>query len=142
MVGEGDLAGTRIVLHGSAQHMLGRHGEPEEGSAVSAEAHAASDTVVLSRFSQAGRALAKHMRRAPTEILDEEYDAPTYEAADHGAFRAGLYDLVAWHDRRADHSTAAWMAGYARVTAILPGDPDHAALVVATPLYVERVNAP
>jgi hypothetical protein len=38
-----------------------------------------------------------------------------------------------------DGGSAAWMAGYARVTALYPG---YHRTVVASPLYVERITAP
>lgn len=38
-------------------------------------------------------------------------------------------------------STAAWMAGYARVTAVVRLSPK-ATVVIATPLYVEHVSPP
>jgi hypothetical protein len=55
------------------------------------------------------------------------------------AIESALKDL----DRKTGGFSAAWMAGYARVTAVLPpGGPLSQRYLVASPLYVERVPKP
>ncbi len=85
----------------------------------------------------------------------EAFDLPAAGAGAHSrATRKGwpprdltdqLWRIAKRLDDDCTPATAAWFAGYARVSAVVPArpdDPDPDRIVVASPLYVERVPAP
>ncbi|TDV44925.1 SAVMC3_10250 family protein [Actinophytocola oryzae] len=111
----GHAGPPRLVLHGAPDHLLGRVTEPAGGR----------DHVPASE-SWMVRPLIWH--------LATELDGKT----SHGDYHSDLPVLNEFLDQHVDPHTAAWMAGYARVTV----DTGDLPLVVASPLFVEYVSAP
>ncbi|MDQ0378457.1 SAVMC3_10250 family protein [Amycolatopsis thermophila] len=75
------------------------------------------------------------------QILMELDEPDRAEAAEHPRFLARMVDsLDALADRLQPRFTAAWAAGYARITAVVPVD--ECTILAATPLYVEHVAPP
>lgn len=82
---------------------------------------------------------AGHVMRSLTEQDGQSAVAsPERTSTDgNGLHGSGVRDLLHAIDARTPAGTAAWMRGYARVTALLTADDTHARCLVASPLTVE-----
>lgn len=118
----------RLLLHGSLHHMVGA---PPPGP----DAHDLRHALGPSRsWFWVGQALAALDAENPRAFADHDLTGPV----------SGVARIIRGMDRLAqqlqlDH-TAAWMAGYARVTAVIPAH--GRTILAATPLYVEHVDPP
>jgi hypothetical protein len=135
----------RLLLHGSAEHLFGAAdtspaGDDDERSDGSRNPSRYTDLRMFARL------LYRLNREAPSS--DAESDLDRMRAPHSTRYRLEMQ--VPWVVELLDRLleprlTAAWMAGHARVTAVLPlpsgHDPDPVA-VIATPLYVEYVSPP
>ncbi|HKS45801.1 MAG TPA: SAVMC3_10250 family protein [Amycolatopsis sp.] len=127
---------VRLMLHGSSRHIVGS--EPPAQEVTDRQIDAAMG------FS------AGNPRHLLTKLLMDlaSADEPLGQSASIAIKRVehklpGSYaHLIQVLNRKLDLShTAAWMAGYARITAV-PPPVNGSRIVVATPLYVEYVSAP
>lgn len=109
--------GLRLLLHGSSEHLVGPAAPPRVPS---------QPMSMWPRFVRA---------------LTLEYEMNVELARPHHSFLKWVVRIL---DRLTDSLqpayTAGWVAGYARVTAVIPID--SGTLLAATPLYVEHVAAP
>jgi len=130
--------GRRLMLYGSAGHLIG-----ESTVQVSQEQAKAVDTNNGSHFNSLRQVLF---------ALDALYGAQEDGVGDPNTFkRAAVPPDIFWmHLDLSLHmldqyiqadATAAWMAGYARTTALLPNI-EGSTILLATPLYVEYVSQP
>lgn len=136
-----DPAGAtrRVLLHGSARHLLGRPPVQVDGPALTGldgGGHSAG-TAFVTNAGHAVSALA-----GASDPLEPESGA---DGEPHPSrpllHRAGIRDLLAALDaERTEVSTSAVMTGYARVSALLPETATEASCLVASPLIVEYVN--
>ncbi|WP_409467123.1 SAVMC3_10250 family protein [Amycolatopsis sp. GA6-003] len=114
--------GLRLLLHGSIRHLVG-HVAP---AAVPQE-------VVSEPYSWWPGLVRSTLRRADDK--DSELQDPGKMFVTKVA--RFLNELT---DELQPHYTAGWVAGYARVTAVIPTDTT--TLMAATPLYVEHISPP
>ncbi|GGR95640.1 hypothetical protein GCM10010252_38040 [Streptomyces aureoverticillatus] len=156
--GYGSGGAVRLLLHGSVGHLTGgqvpavadpptlseevRHGDGGGGSSAGGgwvELVTTHASVLLGSLTAQPDATSE---QRPPEQAPEQAPEPTREQTPEPVSRATLVEgtrqLLAALDRQLHVETAAWMRGYARVTAALEdGDPGGVRYVVATPLYVE-----
>ncbi|MFG2292806.1 SAVMC3_10250 family protein [Streptomyces sp. NPDC048603] len=133
-------AGCRLLMHGSAHHLLGHAPVPVEGPPLERYEDFGSSygSVFLTHAGRVVAALAAASHPAPGEAEPPAGDPEPAGEAVGPAGRDGVLALL----RAIDSSpvldgTAVWMRGYARVT-VLPGaDPGTPRCVVASPLTVE-----
>lgn len=120
-----DRTGSRrLVLHGSPEHLLGGQATPP--------ATDWDDGVLHGSFASFLRPLIRHL------MITEDKNPVEDDGKSGALLRQGLRMLNRFLDRALDPDTAAWMAGYARVTMNTAGLP----VVIASPLYVEYVSPP
>ncbi|WP_030754602.1 SAVMC3_10250 family protein [Streptomyces griseus] len=133
--GSGDAAGCRLLLHGSAQHLLGWAPQLAEGPALSEMVGGDSiGTVFLTKAGEVVEALSSASAPQPAASADALPVSPLAPAPS----ATGLRDLLDALDAgREDIDTTAPMFGYARVTALLPGRGAVPRCLVASPLMVE-----
>lgn len=133
--GSGEDAGCRLLLHGSARHLLGWTPQLAEGPALSGMVGGDSvGTVFLTRAGQVVEALSSGSGPQADAAAD---DAPVSPLAPAPS-ATGIRDLLRALDAgREDIDTTAPMFGYARVTALLPGQGTVPRCLVASPLMVE-----
>jgi hypothetical protein len=135
----------RLLMHGSAEHLL--------GAAVTSPASEDDDRTDGSRnpsrytdLRMFARLLYRLNRHSPSSDAEPDLDRMTAPYSTRYRLEMQVPRVVELLDDLLEPQlTAAWMAGHARVTAILPlpsgHDPDPVA-VIATPLYVEYVSPP
>ncbi|MFE4620189.1 SAVMC3_10250 family protein [Streptomyces sp. NPDC056747] len=137
-VDSGAGSGCRLLLHGSAQHLLGWTPQPTDGPVL--EGLTGGDSigaVFLTRAGEVVRALS------PDSDADSGSDpggasaSPLAPALSAAGTRELLRALDAGHD---GIDTTAPMTGYARVTALLPERYGAPPCLVASPLTVEYVG--
>jgi hypothetical protein len=124
--------GAILILHGSGKHMI-------EGGALQRDSR---EFEVRSPYSQA-RALQDWSR-----FYSEEFFDPGNEPLEQRRFLEGVTNLLRYCYQSVAEGSAAWMSGYARVTAtdrsrsrgLWPYQ--DVPIVVASPLYVSRTDAP
>ncbi|WJV49116.1 SAVMC3_10250 family protein [Streptomyces flavofungini] len=130
---------VRLLLHGSVEHLAGgRVPVVAEPPALSETVHHAGgwdcsggDWVEL--LTTQASVLLGSLTSQPDATSEDEAQEPVSPVT----LLEGTRQLLAALDRQLPVETAAWMRGYARVTAALEcGDVRY---VVATPLYVEYV---
>lgn len=136
-------ARRRLLLHGSARHLLGRPPAQVDGPALTGlegGGHSAGTVFVTN---------AGHVISALAQVHDPlaaETGAPVVSAAAPTTLttpltRVGLRDLLAALDAEATEvSTSAVVGGYARVSAVLPETEDSVGCLVASPLTVEYID--
>ncbi len=112
----------RLLLHGSSKHLVGS-GAPELPPRVRGDGGS-----LWPRFVHT---------MTPNDEKDVEFEIPRSE---HSFLTRVVRMLDQLNNRLQPVYTAGWVAGYARVTAVVPTDPG--TLLAATPLYVEHVAAP
>jgi hypothetical protein len=149
----GDCNDTpRLLLHGSISHVLeGRSSPPPVPASMPVTtinlASRSSYTTILA--SQA-HFFTNHIEDAARTHLfatDEAFQFPMGELTrgERGveSLGVGLTEAIHRLDRLSTEQTVSWMAGLARVTAVVDGlERDTVPLVAATPLFVERVPPP
>ncbi|WP_019066161.1 SAVMC3_10250 family protein [Streptomyces hokutonensis] len=113
---------VRLLMHGSHWHLRDRR-SAESGGRRPPDHLNLSTYSGLDRFVESLRRL-NHVRQQDT--------------AERGSLHRVMALIFAMEQELEPELTAAWMAGYARVTAVLP----EYSVVLATPLYVERVSPP
>lgn len=119
----GGTGSRRLVLHGSPEHLLGEHATLTTDW---------DDAALRGSFASFLRPLIWHLMRT-------EDKNPAEDDSKGGALlRRGLWLLNRLLDDALDPDTAAWMAGYARITMNTADLP----VVLASPLYVEYVSPP
>lgn len=134
----------RILLHGSQEHLLDR---APEHIADQAEATAVRHMGSNQEFLDLLPARPSLVRDFASELVKAAASAEESEEA--AADQEDLDDLeqkttsfLHQFDAEVPVQTAVWMAGYARVTAILGYDKPEHRIVIATPLYVQYVTSP
>jgi uncharacterized protein DUF7019 len=139
----------QLLLHGSAEHLVGAPPRPVQMSLEVYQGRFSDHTFfhnvhASNELRRSVRAVAgelDHLHHNPQPGEASEIDE-TIESDDW--FAQTVATIVQRMDDRLSSATAAWMAGYARITAtVLRPDyypPLH--VVVGTPLYVEYVEAP
>ncbi|MFJ4862691.1 MULTISPECIES: SAVMC3_10250 family protein [unclassified Streptomyces] len=121
-------AGCRLLMHGSARHLLGQ--PPEQIEGLPLEGIAGGDSIGTTFLTQAGQVVQ-------TLALQQE-PAADGDAPRPGLPEGGVRDLVHALDSTSGRAhTAAWTRGFARVTALLPSTPGNTPCLVASPLTVE-----
>lgn len=135
---------VRLLLHGSAEHVVGTTQPPRtsvdelstqaakySSDGVDAEAYAS----VFNHFFR----LIDHASRQDIDSVEEDR-----MLSFKNSIRAAGLDHVLPTVSRHLHlpSTAAWMAGCARVTAVARSAAGHRSTLFATPLYVQHVAPP
>jgi Family of unknown function (DUF7019) len=83
-------------------------------------------------------------------LLSRLHDRPGPSDEDYRPLGSGIADnlsravnrLVQTIDRRVHPETAAWMAGYARITACCPAPTPGTRYIIASPLYIEYATPP
>jgi hypothetical protein len=126
--------GCRLLMHGSARHLLGYapatiDGLPLEGI----EGGSSIGTTFLTTAGHVVRALS----------LEHDPAADSVPPPSPGLSGDGVRHLVAALDARHEQAgSAALMHGYARVTSVLPATDSARRLVVASPLTVEYAYSP
>ncbi|MEU5080896.1 hypothetical protein HB370_34785 [Streptomyces sp. DSM 40868] len=125
----GRQTGCRLLMHGSARHLLGYAPVSVEGpQLMDIEGGSSIGWSFLTSVGHVVRTLS--LGSGPAAV-----DAPVPSTELHGA---GVRELMAALDtRHAQAGGAALMQGYARVTTVLPASDTAARLVVASPLTVE-----
>jgi hypothetical protein len=118
---------VRLVLHGSVIHLVGSTSVGEIPPTAFG----------LSRFYRMMRELDPYL--AAEEAKLDGSTAPAGENKSPSSIISKVIDMI--DQSIYPEHTAAWMAGYARITAKLPTTSD-ADVVVATPLYVEYTAEP
>ncbi len=120
--------GCRLLMHGSARHLLGQ--PPEQVEGLELEGIAGGDSIGTTFLTQAGQVVqALSLQQDPA--VDGEAPGPGLPAE-------GVRDLmVALDSAPGQAHTASWTRGFARVTALLPSPPGNAPCLVASPLTVE-----
>lgn len=108
--------GPRLLLHGSARHLLGHNTRPDQ-------------VELQTEYNSGDRFLLQFLRSSVRDPLKDGGDGHPHPGI-------ALRSLVRHLDERMGRETASWMAGYARVTMRVGG------AIGATPLYVERVSPP
>ncbi|MFI7273788.1 SAVMC3_10250 family protein [Streptomyces sp. NPDC049879] len=130
-------APRRLLLHGSARHLLGRPPVQVDGPEQTglADGGGSAGTVFVTNAGRVVGALA-HVDDGPGAD-GEERPEPAVPLP-----RGGVRDLLAALDAgSAEVSTAAMVTGYARVSALLPGTDAEAGCLVASPLIVEYADS-
>lgn len=118
---------VRLVLHGSAVHLTG-------STSVTAIPERA---IGRSRFYQMMRDLDHYLT-----VEEAKLSVSTAPAPEDESLPSRLDRVITILDRSLDlEHTAAWMAGYARITAKLTSA-SGVDLVITTPLYVEYIAEP
>ncbi|KMS69598.1 hypothetical protein ACH49_26135 [Streptomyces leeuwenhoekii] len=122
----------RLLMHGSARHLLGWAPTEVEGPELEVANSASSlGSAFVTRAGQVVEALTRH--REP-QTGDGETAADLH--------RRGVQALLhALDEQDTGIETSTMMIGYARVTGLLPGDEAAARCLVASPLVVEYAAA-
>ncbi|MFF7927389.1 SAVMC3_10250 family protein [Streptomyces mirabilis] len=120
--------GCRLLLHGSARHLVGYTPVAVEGPALEGiDGGSSIGTTFLTTAGQAVRALS--LEHDP--VADGVMPPPT------NLNGSGVRDLMNAVDARHGQAPGAWMCGLARVTVELPATESAARCLVASPLSVE-----
>ncbi|RSS59314.1 SAVMC3_10250 family protein [Streptomyces sp. WAC01280] len=132
-------SGCRLLLHGSAQHLLGWTPQPTDGPALEGLTGGDSiGSVFLTRAGEVVQALSSDSDPASDPDAGSGASAsPLAPALSAAGTRELLRALDAGRD---DIDTTAPMTGYARVTALLPERYGAPPCLVASPLTVEYVG--
>ncbi|MFI9742106.1 SAVMC3_10250 family protein [Streptomyces sp. NPDC052494] len=132
-------SGCRLLLHGSAQHLLGWTPQPTDGPALEGLTGGDSiGSVFLTRAGEVVQALSSDSDPASDPGSGPGASAsPLAPALSAAGTRELLRALDAGRD---DIDTTAPMTGYARVTALLPERYGAPPCLVASPLTVEYVR--
>nr|WP_281400894.1 SAVMC3_10250 family protein [Amycolatopsis umgeniensis] len=125
----------RLLLHGTANHLLG---SPDKHLyEVKSNSRWSVDTLF---------GLVHEQRETGHQLDDRAAFDTGGPTENHRSNRDELRAVTSLANSLATDYTAAWMAGYARITAVFPGrrpDDDRTATVLAaTPLYVEYIDPP
>lgn len=135
----GGGVGCRLLLHGSAQHLLGWTPQLTDGPALN-EIVGGGDSVGAVFLTRAGQ-VVEVLSPAGDPGADAPADAASASPLAPALSAEGIRDLLRALD--AGHGgidTAAPMTGYARVTALLPEQDGVPRCLVASPLTVEYVS--
>ncbi|MGW9038837.1 SAVMC3_10250 family protein [Streptomyces sp. NPDC055721] len=146
--GAGSGSGCRLLLHGSAQHLLGWTPQPTDGPVLEGLIGGDSiGSVFLTRAGEVVRALSgdsdpdsgpdSDPDSGPDSRPGGAFASPLAPALSAAGTRELLRALDAGHD---GIDTTAPMTGYARVTALLPERYGAPPCLVASPLTVEYVG--
>ncbi|MFF3642058.1 SAVMC3_10250 family protein [Streptomyces sp. NPDC002564] len=121
--------GCRLLLHGSARHLMGYTPVTVEGLPLEGiDGGSSIGTTFLTTAGQVVRALSLQHDSTETGV-----PAPSTDLSG-----TGVRDLIAALDaRHGPAGSAAWMCGYARMTVDLPATSAVTRCVVASPLTVE-----
>ncbi|MEU0343148.1 SAVMC3_10250 family protein [Streptomyces bobili] len=130
-------ATRRLLLHGSARHLLGRPPVQVDGpelTGLEGGGHSAGTTFVTN----AGHVVSALAHPHDPESGADGGNPPEPTAPLHSA---GIRDLLTALDAESTEvSTSAVMTGYARVSALLPETATEVSCLVASPLIVEYVH--
>ncbi|MGW5678897.1 SAVMC3_10250 family protein [Streptomyces sp. NPDC003860] len=130
----------RLLLHGSARHLLGRPPTPVEGPELTglADGGHSAGTVFVTNAGHVVNALAHSQDAHTPETPADEENPPEPPAP---LPRLGIRHLLAALDAESPEvSTSTVVSGLARVSAVLPETADDAGCLVASPLIVEYVK--
>lgn len=153
-----DPSGARVhlLLHGSSRHLLGGTSSqlytPANSAALDFLAHISNllDVLDVNSFSlppaEDGQIPSRRRRRAAKRVQDEAAQREDRSFADVSYNRTAARDLLQAIEVKMGTDTAAWMSGYARISANLaeqvPAGRNPVRYLVASPLYVERTTPP
>lgn len=130
----------RLLLHGSARHLLGRPPIQVDGPALTGlegSGHSAG-TIFVTNAGHVINALAHAHDPLESGAEAAEGHPPMSPTSMR---RSGIRDLLAAVDAESSEvSTHALMFGYARVSALLPETATEMSCLVASPLIVEYAN--
>jgi len=132
--------GVRLLLHGSARHLLGRPPRPigcdvSGATRVDVGRGSASEPDSFSFLVSNADMLSDAFGQG--RVDPRSNGAPAgYSAVPDDYFGTAVGDFMSVVDEQLDPGGAAWMAGYARVTRFVKHDPTRLNYLVATPLYV------
>ncbi|MBD0689956.1 SAVMC3_10250 family protein [Streptomyces sp. CBMA123] len=132
----------RLLLHGSARHLLGRPPVQVDGPALTGlegGGHSAG-TIFVTNAGHVVNALAHSLNELGPEAGEGAEPLPEATAPLH---RKGLRDLLAALDAEREHAevrTSAVVTGLARVSAVLEETSTEVGCMVASPLVVEYVK--
>ncbi|MFJ3304334.1 SAVMC3_10250 family protein [Streptomyces sp. NPDC086549] len=136
--GGGGGASCRLLLHGSAQHLLGWTPQLTDGPTLNEIGGGDSvGAVFLTRAGQVVEALSPDSDPGAAAPADAASASPLAPALSAAGIRDLLRALDASHD---GIDTTAPMTGYARVTALFPERDGAPRCLVASPLTVEYVG--
>jgi ribosomal protein L17 len=149
-------ANTRLLLHGSPNHLIGSSAVPETDFSFSSGQGFAEWLIEVAEGISRGDERAFKAAAEPSPVLDlAKYAGQVLRDLDRGlpSQRAANDSLELQLKRsetaerfidRVAERMASYMGGYARVTIVLDLDSkfDKARLVVASPLFVERRRRP
>ncbi|UQX04043.1 SAVMC3_10250 family protein [Streptomyces sp. RerS4] len=122
-----DETGCRLLMHGSARHLLGQPPVQVDGPPL--EGIAGGDSVGTTFLTQAGQVV---------QTLSRPQDPAADDAPRPGLPTEGVLDLMRALDSTPGQAgTASWTRGYARVTTRLSSTSGNAPCLVASPLTVE-----
>lgn len=132
---------VRLLLHGSAEHLVGSDSPPHtsveelsEQAATRSDIHADEFASLFNHFIR----LIEYRALQGIEVDDD----PAWPFSRHIPGSGLDYALPTLSHNLHLPYTAAWMAGYARVTAVVRRSHLPHSVVFATPLYVEHVSPP
>ncbi|MFL6120743.1 SAVMC3_10250 family protein [Actinophytocola sp.] len=134
----------RLLLHGSAQHVVGTAQLPRTDVAelTTLAATHSSTGIDASAYPSIFNHFVGLINYASWPDTDgvEENDVHSFK---NGIRAVGLEHVLPTVSRHLHLPyTAEWLAGCARVTAVVPSAAGHRTILFATPLYVERVAPP
>ncbi|NGO40954.1 SAVMC3_10250 family protein [Streptomyces ureilyticus] len=127
-------ANCRLLMHGSVRHLVGYMPVPVDGPPLEEIDGGGADSAGTAFMTNAGRVV----RALAEQDGQTAIASPEGTSTDgNGLGRSGVRKLLHAIDSRTPAGTAAWMRGYARVTALLPAEGTNARCLVASPLTVE-----
>jgi hypothetical protein len=149
-------ADTHLLLHGSSIHLLGQQKPARMDDLHLERIYAESETFEWYCEALPDSIAATTGTELESLALDPKTTDPSVTSladvprpvvnSDNIIAAVGPQELLGLYDslsRAVNSATATWMGGLARVTATFSNpEPGHSSTVVATPLYVEFVNAP
>ncbi|MFE0383166.1 SAVMC3_10250 family protein [Streptomyces bungoensis] len=134
------VTSRRLLLHGSARHLLGRPPIEVDGpvlTGLEGSGHSAG-TIFVTNAGHVVSALAQAHDPFESGTGAAEGNPPVSPTSMR---RSGIRDLLAAVDAESSEvSTHALMFGYARVSALLPETATEVGCLVASPLIVEYAN--
>jgi hypothetical protein len=132
---------TRLILHCSSNH-LRIEGRPQ--AVIPPAGHAVESAVDVGSgpgvFTANNIDLLIDVLRSQPSASDGKSVAPGHYVSRH--LPGATVDLLRAVDGRTHPETAAWMAGYARITAGFLDAPGKTRYVIASPLYIEYARPP
>ncbi|MHB6910216.1 SAVMC3_10250 family protein [Streptomyces sp. CB02959] len=133
---EYESAACRLIMHGSARHLLGLPAVPVEGPLLTdIDGGCSMGTTFITAAGRVVRAMA-----AESALTHDEFVTDAHQPCNELSAQ-GVCDLLKTLDAvHAAVITAAWVQGYARVTTCMSATDTAPRCVVASPLTVEYAH--